>query len=178
MSEVLIDNIWNKASEKLEGVKERGPNNFRARLFQLDAALLDDWVNNPRVIRSSVPRYFKGMQFDPKAQLVIGATEPWEEEGMIGITSYEGGTFIQARLIPSNMRRGAVVYTLSLKTSGDVRFDQHEEIPYLSAMPSYTQFLPRRFATHSGVITISRETLDVFDLFLIKAEVLPSRQAR
>lgn len=71
------------------------------------------------------------------------------------------------------MRTGAVAYTLILREDADPKFQKHEEIPYLSSLPSYTQFLPRRAPFD---IVVSGEILGAFHTFLENARPLPPRQ--
>lgn len=106
--EVLRERIINKIEGMLEGVRGRGPNNFRVKPYLLNASILDGWVQDPWSIHSPVPSHFKGARFDPDARLIVFATDPWEDEHY----AYEGGQFVQVRLIPKPYEnRSCCLYT-------------------------------------------------------------------
>lgn len=164
--EVLFVTIADRIEELIRGRRGRGPNNFRVRAYVIDASMLDEWVQNPLTIHSHVPRYFRGENFDPEARLIVASVDPWEN-------GYDQGRFVQVRLIPTSMRGGAVAYTLTLQNDEHIRFDQHEEVPYIATLPHYRRFLPNRPSNGSYRGIVTSRVLQAYVTFLESARTPP-----
>lgn len=174
LKEDLVENLSERIDTMLEGAREYGPNNYRVRQYGIDKGLVDDWIENPwGKVSTRVPRYFKGYSFEDQARLIVGATDPWEDE----VTAYEGCRFIQVRLSPIGMRTGAVVYALVLREDPDgfpvAKHRAYEEIPYLSTLPSATSFIPRmdNFDPRNFM-----DVLDRYNTFLTQAKAEQPRK--